>query len=127
LTDIHWKHVTESLCVICKISLDTPSYFICNECNKICQIIQSKISNSVQIVDIKSTCCNSDIESHQRITCGDDCHEKFIEKMLTEHGLFKKVIDQETNIAYKVPTRIIIEEGLKQEELKNFPEWSKYL
>ena len=74
-------------------------------------------------MDVKSVCCNSDIESHQRITCGEYCHEKFILQMLDEHGLFKKVVDQTTDIAYKVPTRTIIETGLRQEELKNFPTW----
>lgn len=74
-------------------------------------------------MDVKSVCCNSDIELYQKITCGDKCHEKFIQKMISENGLFKKVIDQNTNIAYKVPTRTIIEKGLKQEDLKNYPVW----
>lgn len=74
-------------------------------------------------MDVKSVCCNSDIELNQKITCGDNCHEKFVIKMIQEHGLFKKVIDQTTNIAYKVPTRTIIEEGLKQEDLENYPVW----
>ncbi len=74
-------------------------------------------------MDVKSQCCNSDIESHQKITCGNFCHEKFIIKMMKEHGLFKKVIDIETGIAYKIPTRLIIEEGLRQTELKNYPVW----
>lgn len=74
-------------------------------------------------MDVKSVCCNSDVEINNKITCSDHCHDKYIEKMMIQCGLFKKVIDQKTNIAYKVPIRVIIEEGLKQEELKNFPEW----
>jgi len=78
---------------------------------------------SAQIMDVKSVCCNADIESHQKITCGDYCHEKFIIKMLQEHGLFKKVVDIESGISYKIPTRLIIEEGLRQKDLKNYPTW----
>ena len=43
--------------------------------------------------------------------------------MLQEHGLFKKVVDIESGIAYKIPTRLIIEEGLRQKDLKNYPTW----
>ena len=39
--------------------------------------------------------------------------------------MFKKVVDIENGIAYKIPTRLIIEEGLRQEDLKNYPTWSK--
>jgi len=121
LTDIHWKNVKDNLCIVCKISLGSPSYYICKKCNKICKIIWNAVS--AQIMDVKSVCCKADIESHQKITCGDSCHEKFIIKMLQEHGLFKKVIDMDSGIAYKIPTRLIIEEGLRQEELKNYPTW----
>ena len=121
MTDIQWKNVKNNLCVVCKISLDTPSYYICNKCNKVCQVKHTVISK--EIMDVKSGCCDSDIESHQKITCGEYCHDKFIVKMIHEHGLYKKVIDQETNIAYKIPTRLIIEEGLRQENLKNYPQW----
>ena len=66
---------------------------------------------------------NSDIESHQKITCGDYCHEKFILQMIKEHGMFKKVVDITSGINYKVPTRLIIEDGLRQQDLKNYPTW----
>lgn len=122
MTDIHWKYTIDNLCVICRSSLDTRSSFICNKCHQVCDIVHSEISN--QLMDVKSVCCNYDIELNQKITCGKkNCHEKFVIKMIQEHGLFKKVIDQTTNIAYKVPTRTIIEEGLKQEDLENYPVW----
>ncbi len=121
MSDISWNFAKENLCVICKKSLDSPSYHICTKCHKICDIQLSEISK--EIMDAKSKCCNADVDMHQKITCGDNCHEKFILEMIKEYGSFKKVIDQETKIAYKVPTRKIIEEGLQFEDLTNYPKW----
>ena len=64
-----------------------------------------------------------DSSSNHKITCSDDCHEKFIQNMLEEYGTYKKVIDQDSGIAYRIPTRLIIEEGLRQQDLKNYPRW----
>ena len=121
MPDIHWKNVKDNLCVVCKISLGSSSYYICNKCNMVCEVTHSVISR--QVMDVKSICCNADIESHQKITCGDYCHEKFIVKMMCEHGLYKKVTDQESGISYKVPTRVIIEEGIRYQDLKRYPTW----
>lgn len=121
MSDIHWKNVKDNLCVVCKISLDSQSYYKCNQCYQICKVTHTIISK--EIMDVKSGCCNADIESHTKITCGNYCHEKFILKMIHEHGLYKKVIDQESSIAYKIPTRLIIEDGLRQQDLKNYPRW----
>ena len=57
------------------------------------------------------------------VTCSDTCHEIFVHKMEQEVGGYKKVVDMVTGKAHRVPTRYIIENGLKQMELKNFPEW----
>jgi len=43
--------------------------------------------------------------------------------MEQEVGGYKKVVDMVTSKVYRVPTRYIIENGLKQTELKNFPKW----
>jgi len=40
-------------------------------------------------------------------------------------GAYKKVIDLETGRAHRVPTREIIEKGLRQVDLKNYPEWEE--
>ncbi len=122
MTDIHWKNIKDNLCVVCKVSLDSPSYYICHKCNKVCKVNFKTVSE--EIMEVKSICCNSDIESHTKITCGNYCHDKFIIKMIKEHGLFKKVTDMESGISYKIPTRLIIEEGLKQQDLKKYPTWN---
>lgn len=57
------------------------------------------------------------------MTCSKICHDKYVIQMIEEYGLFKKVIDATSGIAYKVPTRLIIEEGVKQEDLKNYSLW----
>lgn len=58
-----------------------------------------------------------------KMTCSDDCHEMFVEFCEEQYGITKKVIDQTTGISYKVPTRDIIEKGLKWEDLPKYPRW----
>ena len=48
-----------------------------------------------------------------------------LEKLLEKFGYFKKVVDQKTGIAYKVPTRIIITEGLDYKDLPKYPRWEE--
>ena len=120
MTEINWKNTDDSLCIMCKANLNQ-GYYICNKCKKICQVVHTEYSK--QIIDYKSVCCNSDVEIHSKPTCGDDCHEKFIVKMLEEYGTYKKVIDQASGLAYKIPTRLIIEKGLRQQDLMNYPRW----
>ena len=57
------------------------------------------------------------------MTCSDDCHEKLVYVLEKEYGIYKKVVDLETGKTHKVPTRDIIERGLKHTDLKNYPEW----
>jgi len=49
---------------------------------------------------------------------------KFAEKtIIDDYGEFKKVVNHK-GIAYKVPTIVIMREGIKEEELNQFPFWS---
>lgn len=53
----------------------------------------------------------------------DGC--KFAEKSIIErYGEFKKVTDHR-GISYKVPSIVIIREGIKENELSQFPLWSE--
>ena len=48
---------------------------------------------------------------------------KFAEKIIIkDYGEFKKVTDHR-GVSYKVPTIVIIREGIKEEELSQFPLW----
>ena len=58
-----------------------------------------------------------------RLTCSDVCHEKLVYRLEQEYGIYKKVVNLETGKTHKVPTRWIIENGLRQIDLKNYPEW----
>ena len=60
-----------------------------------------------------------------KMTCSDNCHEKFIEFCEGQYGISKKVVDQTTGISYKVPTRDIVEKGLKWKDLTKYPRWEE--
>jgi hypothetical protein len=62
---------------------------------------------------------------HLGVTCSIQCHELYISLLETKFGKYKKVTDAVTGISYRVPTRYIIENGLKQEELTRFPVWTE--
>ena len=57
------------------------------------------------------------------ITCSAGCHEQFVADCERKFGRYKKVVSVETGLAYKVPTREIIERGLKFSDLPNYPPW----
>jgi hypothetical protein len=115
-------NVQKHLCVICDKFIDRGSYWQCSKCDKVCQITMTDIENP-RLEDIKSACCNVDVINHQNITCSEQCHITFVEKMLTEFGDYKKITDGNSGISYKVPSRLIIEKGIKQDQLKDFPVW----
>ena len=57
-------------------------------------------------------------------TCSEECHQKFVKKIIKEFGEYKKVVDAETGKTYKVPTRDIIEK-LRWRNLINYPLWGE--
>ena len=60
----------------------------------------------------------------EALTCyKEDCHEKFVAWFEEKFGTYKKV-EGPDGIPHRVPTREIIEKGLRAEDLKNYPEWS---
>jgi hypothetical protein len=67
--------------------------------------------------------CQQFYQAGREATCSDECHEEFIRRVITQFGEFKKVVRQSTGIAYKVPTRDIVDKGLKEEELDQYPIW----
>jgi hypothetical protein len=56
-------------------------------------------------------------------TCSEACHERFVAMLVEEFGEHKRVVDAETGKAYRVPTRDIIEKGLRHADLVKYPEW----
>jgi len=58
-------------------------------------------------------------------TCSEACPKKLIDALVKQFGEFKRVVDPRTGKAYRVPTRYILERGLKYEDLPKFPEWEE--
>ena len=59
------------------------------------------------------------------MTCSNACHEEMVSRLTAEFGEFKKVVDQTTGTAYRVPTRDIIEKGIKWRYLSRYPKWEE--
>ncbi len=126
MTDIHWKNIHDKLCVMCSANVKSLNYYICKKCSKLCLITRTKVSqlNSDEILmDLKSVCCNVDVDMNNKITCSDSCHEEFVLNRIKKEGEYKKVTDITTGITHKIPTRKIIEEGILAKDLKNYPLW----
>lgn len=125
---VNFENVKSHKCVICG-NPSGPELHTCLKCHKSClpvfeNSLKDKHEGSFVILDIKSNCCNYDVETVSRITCSTDCHEKLVRHIEKEVGEYKKVIDQETGISYRVPTREIIEKGLTQKDLSKYPVWT---
>jgi hypothetical protein len=59
------------------------------------------------------------------MTCSDECHEELVRRLVADSGEFKKVVRLSTGVAYKVPTMDIIEKGLKEGEVDQYPIWEE--
>lgn len=56
-------------------------------------------------------------------TCSDACHDKLVDNLVAEFGEFKKVVRVTTGEAFKVPTRDILERGIRERDLDQYPKW----
>ena len=71
----------------------------------------------------KCCICDREYESGREVSCSDQCHEELARRLLTRFGEFKKVVRARTGVAYKVPTRDIIERGIREQDLDQYPIW----
>jgi len=69
--------------------------------------------------------CHQPYEEGRELTCSDDCHQELVKRLTAKFGEFKKVIRQSTGVAYKVPTRDIIDRGLREQDLDQYPLWEE--
>ena len=58
-----------------------------------------------------------------KLTCSSHCHEVFVSQMEQEFGKYKKIVRMRTGGEFRVPTRDIIEVGVREEELDKYPKW----
>jgi len=73
----------------------------------------------------KCCICDREYESGRELTCSNECHEELGKRLIARFGEFKKVVRQSTGIAYKVPTRDIIEKGIREQDLDRYPVWEE--
>jgi len=49
--------------------------------------------------------------------------EELVRRLIDQFGEFKKVVRMTTGEAFKVPTRDIIEKGIREQDLDQYPKW----
>jgi len=49
--------------------------------------------------------------------------EELVRHLIEQFGEFKKILRMTTGEAFKVPTRDIIEKGIREQELDQYPRW----
>jgi hypothetical protein len=126
---VTFENTKKGLCVICNKKIETSS-MLCTNCHNPCKPVYSELETKELeakgehvILDVKSDCCNADVK-FGNITCSAICHEKFVMACEDEFGPYKKVIDQTTDISYRIPTRDLIEKELRWEDLTKYPLWN---
>jgi hypothetical protein len=68
--------------------------------------------------------CGALYVSGRQYTCSDVCHDELVEQIVKQLGEYKKIIRVSTGIAYRVPTRDIIENGVREQDLDKYPVWT---
>ncbi|MDD4984896.1 MAG: hypothetical protein PHQ43_03765 [Dehalococcoidales bacterium] len=69
--------------------------------------------------------CGSAYDRGREMTCSDTCHEELVKRLIAEFGEFKQMVRANTGIAYRVPTRDIIEKGIREQDLGRYPKWEE--
>ena len=120
-------------CVVCGRQFPASGLLTCRSCRKPCEPDDPKILLAAEashvlvdpvplLVDVKSACCHADVDVLQQVTCSDTCHEIYVLELMRRFGATKRIIDAASGKAYLVPTRTLIEKGIRHEDLHNFPE-----
>jgi hypothetical protein len=55
-------------------------------------------------------------------TCSATCHQIWIDRLVARHGETRRITHRETGKVYLVPTRVILEQGIRGSDLPNYPE-----
>ena len=69
--------------------------------------------------------CFEYYEPGRQFTCSDKCHDLLVSRIVERFGEFKKVVRQRTGVAYKVPSRDILEWGVREQDLDRYPLWEQ--
>lgn len=66
--------------------------------------------------------CNTDLPEPKPLflTCSPECLTKWINAIITDVGAISPITDVASGITYKVPTRLILECGIRPNELNRY-------
>ena len=113
------------LCVMCKKPTEGERYIFCLKCKRKCEICvhggAPPPPNVIGMYEVKSVCCGADIQWAGSITCSKHCHEELVTEFEKKFGPEKIIMDAETGIEYRVPTRDMIEIGVRHVDLPKYP------
>jgi len=73
----------------------------------------------------KCVICGKSYFGGRQFTCSDGCHEELVNRIIAKYGEFKCVVRMSTGESFKVPTRDIIEKGVREQDLDQYPKWEK--
>lgn len=117
------------LCVACGQAIAPGPRWICRACRRACDIyiadVRERLSADRMTLDIKSACCRADVWPNQRLTCAPKCHDTLVAYLEGEFGTHKKVVRQATGEAFRIPTRDIIDRGIREQDLDRYPRWEE--
>ena len=65
--------------------------------------------------------CGKPYFGGRQFTCSDECHDELVRRIIEKYGEFKIVVRASTGEAFKVPTRDIIEKGVREQDLDVYP------
>ena len=108
---------------MCGKPMDVEYYTFCLKCKRKCEtcIHGDAPQNVIGVYEVKSVCCNADIKVTGPITCSKHCHEELVMEFEKEFGPEKIIMDAETGTKYRVPTRDIVEIGVRRADLSKYP------
>lgn len=61
--------------------------------------------------------CGKSYTDVRVLTCSQPCHDELVDRLVAQFGEFKIVVRASTGESFKVPTRDIIEKGLREQDL----------
>jgi len=67
--------------------------------------------------------CGKTFEKGREVTCSQVCHDELVNRLMSQFGEYKKVVRMTTGEAFKVPTRDILEKGIREQDLDQYPRW----
>jgi hypothetical protein len=111
-------NIVAGFCIVCGNSIPEP--LRCRACGQSCEA-RAYGTPDPTVFNALSVCHGADVDV--RTTCSEEHHELLVEQTVAAFGAVKKVVDSATGKAYAVPTRDIIEKGLRWADLPDYPEW----